>query len=149
GYTASPIIRTTNNQTVRVEAGSDTTFFNVGAWTVSTPTTGTVTPQCTIPTAGQVLVNPGSPPLNNELGNCPTCDGSAGAPINVLSGDTWISEQDYSLPGLAGGLTLARTWNSLWPNVATFETAGMFGHSWRSTYEERLQLLTGGVANYF
>jgi hypothetical protein len=56
--------------------------------------------------------------------------------------------QDYSLPGLAGGLTLTRTWNSLWPNLNPPETVGIFGDSWRSNFEERIKVL-GPVATFW
>jgi YD repeat-containing protein len=42
------------------------------------------------------------------------------------------------IPGLGGGLTLVRTWNSLWPSTQTTFQIGAFGPNWRSTYEERI-----------
>jgi RHS repeat-associated protein len=70
-------------------------------------------------------------------------------PINVTNGNTWIAQQDYSIPGLAGGLKLTRTWNSLWSLTNPPEQAGIFGNSWRSTFEERIQSLSGGVVKYW
>jgi YD repeat-containing protein len=61
-----------------------------------------------------------------------------GAPISLSSGDTLIGETDFSLPGLGGGLTLRRTWNSLWPANQLASSIGIFGPNWRSTYEERI-----------
>jgi hypothetical protein len=43
------------------------------------------------------------------------CEGTCGLPINLRTGNTYIGQQDYSLPGLSGGLGLTRTWNSMWP----------------------------------
>ena len=64
-----------------------------------------------------------------------TCD--VGSPINVATGNTYIAETDISVPGLGGGLTLSRLWNSRLPSSQnTFPF--MFGPNWRSTYEERL-----------
>jgi len=74
---------------------------------------------------------------------------SAGSPINVLNGNTWIPQQDYFMPGIGGGLTLTRTWNSLWANATPPETAGIFGDSWRSTFEERIQVVSGSVFRYW
>jgi len=69
---------------------------------------------------------------------CLTCQtGKAGHPIDLASGNTYIIQQDVSIPGLGGGLQLTRTWNSLFPAMQnTYAT--MFGTNWRSNYEERL-----------
>jgi YD repeat-containing protein len=71
---------------------------------------------------------------------CPSCM-AAGAPINLSSGNTFIIESDVSVPGLGGGLRLARTWNSI---LMPFQNSYpfMFGINWRSTYEERI--INGG-----
>lgn len=69
---------------------------------------------------------------------CPTCctnSGTCGQPINLSSGNTYITENDLSIPGLGGGLAVSRTWNSLSSGVA-----GLFGAGWRSTYEESVYL---------
>src|SRR5437879_2833831 len=46
---------------------------------------------------------------------CPKCQ-TAGAPISLLTGNTFIEETDVRIPGLSNGLTLTRTWNSKWPS---------------------------------
>jgi YD repeat-containing protein len=66
------------------------------------------------------------------------CNKVAGGPINVSTGNVWIQEKDYSLPGLGHGLQLTRTWNSKWQNLAPPAVAGLFGHSWLSNFEEQL-----------
>ena len=81
------------------------------------------------------------PPID---GPCPD-GGCAGHPINLTNGDLWITQQDYALPGLGGGINLTRTWNSIWPTFSPPEMSGTFGHSWRSTFNERLQSITGGI----
>src|SRR6266699_1814794 len=63
----------------------------------------------------------------------PCKDCSAGHPIDLITGNTWIDETDVKIPGLSGGLTLTRTWNSKAVNQI-----GMFGRNWTSTYEERM-----------
>jgi RHS repeat-associated protein len=73
----------------------------------------------------------------------------AGSPVNLTNGNTWISHSDYSIPGLGGGLGLTRTWNSLWSNNQPVELVGLFGNSWRSNFEERLQGLAGGGIRYW
>jgi YD repeat-containing protein len=67
---------------------------------------------------------------------CKEC--SASSPIDLLTGNTWIDETDVKIPGLGGGLSLMRTWNSKWPALQTSNQVGLFGHNWRSTYEERI-----------
>lgn len=73
------------------------------------------------------------------------CSGSAGAPISLANGNTYIKEADVRLPGLSGGLTLVRTWNSIWPSTQTAYQTGIFGPNWRSNFEERVFL---GSDNY-
>ena len=91
-----------------------------------------------------VIVTTGIDPSN--LGVCPQCQSHAGAPINLTTGNVWVQQRDYTVPGLGGGLEVVRTWNSLWqftsPPIPA--QAGMFGNSWRSTYEE---VLTGPDSN--
>jgi YD repeat-containing protein len=69
----------------------------------------------------------------------------AGKPIDLASGNTYIAEIDVKLPGLSGGLSLQRTWNSLWPSTQSALQIGLFGPNWRSTFEERVFL---GSDNY-
>lgn len=75
-----------------------------------------------------------------NFGVCKQCQSQAADPINLTNGNVWVQQRDYSSPGLGGGLELVRTWNSLWQwSSATLPAeAGMFGNSWRSTYEEVL-----------
>jgi len=73
-----------------------------------------------------------TPPV--PCNHCP----SAGNPISLASGNTFIEQADVKLPGLSGGLRLVRMWNSVWPsNEGTFQV-GLFGSNWRSTFEERV-----------
>lgn len=98
-----------------------------------------------------VVLTPPPPPQEPSF-PCPTgqCEGQAGAPINLTNGNTWVTQHDYSLPGLGGGLSLDRTWNSLWATSfrSGLPVSGMFGHSWRSTYEEAL-VSSGSAIQYF
>jgi YD repeat-containing protein len=74
-----------------------------------------------------------------------TATAVASSPVNLATGNTYIRETDLKIPGLGGGLTLVRTWNSKWPSTQTAFQIGMFGQNWRSTYEERVFL---GSDNY-
>lgn len=70
---------------------------------------------------------------------CPGCAKAAASnPINLAIGNTYIEEADVRLPGLSGGLTLTRTWNSMWPSTQSALQIGLFGPNWRSTFEERV-----------
>src|SRR4051812_20187385 len=73
-----------------------------------------------------------------ESRSCVECaspiDLATGDTYILATGDTYIKEADVINPGLAGGLTLSRTWNSI-----SFEgtaTLGMFGLRWTSNFEE-------------
>ena len=82
---------------------------------------------------------------------CPTCGKfvpAAGSPINLTNGNTYIQETDLSLPGLGGGLSLTRTWNSIVPGDYGGLPTGIFGGNWRSTFEERLTSGSGTASNY-
>jgi YD repeat-containing protein len=82
-------------------------------------------------------------------GVCKQCQAHGGHPINLTTGNVWIQQHDYSVPGLGGGLELSRVWNSLWAYEGPPALAGMFGSGWRSTYEEQLMPLGTGSLIYW
>jgi YD repeat-containing protein len=112
--------------------------------------------------AGIIVCNPGGvpwgdagvslkptcgPPANAANDVCLSCI-AAGRPINLSTGNTYIIESDISIPGLGGGLSLSRTWNSMLPQMQN-SYPFMFGVNWRSTYEERLIMNSGdGYVKY-
>jgi YD repeat-containing protein len=71
-----------------------------------------------------------------------------GQPINLATGDTFITQSDLSIPGLGGGLSLSRTWHSQFPFGEGVPTSGIFGGNWRSTYEELIYVDPGGEVKY-
>jgi len=77
------------------------------------------------------------PPSLVDPGPSTECEAKAGDPINLTTGDVWNYKTDYSVPGLAGGLSIKRTWNSLWNQSNPPFEAGMFGRGWTSDFEER------------
>ncbi len=85
----------------------------------------------------------------NDPGPCTECEAVAGQPINLSTGDVWISKTDYAVPGLSRGLSLSRTWNSLWNLNNPPFSAGMFGAGWTSDFEERLQTLDSTHLRYW
>lgn len=84
-----------------------------------------------------------------DPGPCNECEAMAGQPINLSTGDVWLRKTEYSVPGLSGGLSLTRTWNSLWNLNNPPFIAGMFGTGWTSDFEERLQVLSSGQIEYW
>lgn len=73
---------------------------------------------------------------------CPKCN-TASHPIDLATGDTYITETDVRIPGLGGGLILARTWNSI--AFGAISVFGMFGANWTSSFEETVY---AGSDNY-
>jgi len=110
--------------------GGTADFPNLPAGTVCcNPTGAPFDEQCVTPRRGCIVPN-----TANDI--CLSCL-TAGQPINLSTGNTFIVQSDISIPGLGGGLSLTRSWNSILPAIqATFPA--MFGTNWRSTYEERL-----------
>ncbi len=62
-------------------------------------------------------------------------------PIDLSTGNTYITQTDIRLPGLGGGLTLTRRWNSI-PSTVYASASHVFGLNWQSTYEDRLVFQT-------
>lgn len=69
-------------------------------------------------------------------------------PIDAATGNTYIDSTDVSLPGLGGGISLQRRWNSVWPAREIASAVGIFGQNWRSTYEERIFMGTDHYLKY-
>jgi len=80
--------------------------------------------------------------------DCVSGGTTASDPINLATGDTFITQSDLSIPGLGGGLSLSRTWHSLFPFGEAVPTSGMFGGNWRSTYEESIFVDSQGFVKY-
>ena len=78
---------------------------------------------------------------------CP-CSDTAGKPISLATGNTYFKQTDIRIPGLAGGLNLARTWNSTWPASQSALQVGLFGPNWRSTYEEQVFVASDNHIRY-
>src|SRR5271165_6400572 len=79
---------------------------------------------------------------------CWRCAARAASPIDLATGDTYFTQTDVRVPGLGGGLTLTRTWDSIWPFVASNYRVGMFGLKWRSTFEEAVFPGSDGFVYY-
>lgn len=88
-------------------------------------------------------------PTQPDPGPSEEVESKAGEPINLTNGDVWIPKTDYSVPGLAGGLSAKRTWNSLWNHSSPPFEIGMFGRGWTSSFEERLQTFNSNHTIYW
>ena len=75
----------------------------------------------------------------------PKCT-SCGSPIDLATGDTYITQTDVRLPGLGGGLTLSRTWNSI--AFGGRSSVGIFGPNWTSNFEESVFVGSDGYMKY-
>ena len=78
----------------------------------------------------------------------PASTPQAARPIYLTTGDVYIDQMDASIPGLGGGLSLRRRWNSLWPANEIASSIGLFGPNWRSTYEERIFMDSDNYLTY-
>jgi YD repeat-containing protein len=105
-------------------------------------TTHLATPECSpppeCPCARGGAASSGAAPA---AGSTPT----ASKPVYLNTGDVYIADSDISIPGLNGGLSIQRSWNSIWPYIESLYSVGLFGPNWRSTYEERVFV---GADNY-
>jgi RHS repeat-associated protein len=75
-------------------------------------------------------------PLTLNSGVIKNCFEAVGAPVNVTTGNMYLQQTDYELPGVGGGLQLTRTYNSLGQSARP----GLFGHGWSSAYDESLDV---------
>ena len=103
-----------------------------GGWFYYAPYPGTYT---YIITAVLATCAPVAAPVEICL---PCLAAAAGHPINLATGNTYIRQTDVRIPGLSGGLTLVRTWNSRWPSTQSAYQVGLFGPNWSSTYDQRV-----------
>lgn len=130
---------------VTIPAGGNSVGFNFTAFAVSNPLNVTLTASYATSASTNVIVDPTGKDADTV---CPDC-AQGGRPINLTNGNVWISQQDFSLPSIGGGLQLTRTWNSLWQNNTSIGTAGVFGDSWRSNLEERLEFVASNGKKYW
>lgn len=76
---------------------------------------------------------------------CASC-ARASHPIELATGDTYITETDIRVPGLGGGLMLTRTWNSI--VFYGGSVIGLFGPNWTSNFEETISVGSDNFIKY-
>jgi RHS repeat-associated protein len=62
----------------------------------------------------------------------PSCREGWGKPVNVTSGNMYLGETDYVLPGVGEAISVDRTYNS------ENQIGGLFGHGWTTQYDENI-----------
>ena len=70
--------------------------------------------------------------MGENDGACGRCNESVGSPIKVSSGNMYLQQNDYHLPGVGQAISVSRTYNS------DSQTVGLFGHGWSSQYDEAI-----------
>jgi YD repeat-containing protein len=110
------------------------------SWICNLPGLGPWSMGCLAPTSDCPV---GAGPAEDQK-QCPNC----GSPISLATGNTYIAQTDVRLPGISNGLSLVRTWNSVWPATQSALQTGLFGPNWRSTYEERVFTGSDGYQKY-
>jgi YD repeat-containing protein len=124
---------------VAAQAGNDCTVVSGNYWTLfgGCPP-GALQVLIEGPTLATCLMRSSAcPPVAAPSETCTHCQ-TAGSPISLATGNTFIDETDIRIPGLSNGLTLVRTWNSVWPATQSAFQIGLFGPNWRSNFEERV-----------
>jgi YD repeat-containing protein len=89
-----------------------------------------------------------APPAAQDETQCQACTAIGAQPVNLATGNVFITQTDVSLPGRVGGLHLTRTWNSTWPKTQVGMMPFVFGPNWTSTYQERAYVGTDGYVKY-
>ena len=76
-----------------------------------------------------ILVTPNDDAENAGV-SCPV----VGAPVNVVNGNMWLQQLDYSLPGIGERIEINRFYNSI------IQRSGYFGFGWSTKYDESLEI---------
>lgn len=79
------------------------------------------------------------------IGNCESCgvvlcNVSIGSPVNVTTGNMYLNQRDYFLPGTGPALNVTRTYNS------DSQAIGLFGRGWSTAYDESITSYDNNLA---
>jgi RHS repeat-associated protein len=116
---------------VESQCGWDTFAIGPGEFLTS-PVNGAPEP------GGAVLYGGGGSGATSNLNRI-----SCGDPVNCATGNLYESYADLSVPGLNGGLSFSRTYNS---QAAASGTLGPMGYGWSISFGESLSLDPSGQA---
>ncbi|PYS73982.1 MAG: hypothetical protein DMF69_03270, partial [Acidobacteria bacterium] len=62
----------------------------------------------------------------------PSCNSGVGEPVSVTTGNVYLDQTDYRLPGRGDGLEIGRSYNS------KKQASGLFGFGWTSILDESI-----------
>ena len=79
-----------------------------------------------------ITIQVGDTDVATEWGDA-SCKG-VGEPVNVTTGNVYLHQTDYRLPGIGAGLEITRTYNS------KKQVAGLFGFGWTSVLDESIKV---------
>src|ERR1051326_714592 len=65
------------------------------------------------------------------------CNATVGRPVNVSTGNVYLQQSDYQLPGVGSSIGVVRGYNSV------SQMAGLFGRGWTSLYDETITNANG------
>jgi RHS repeat-associated protein len=65
-------------------------------------------------------------------GACGRCNETVGGPVKVSTGNMYLQQNDYHLPGVGHAISLSRTYNS------NSQAVGLFGRGWSTQYDEAI-----------
>ena len=71
---------------------------------------------------------------SQDLGYCPFPPNAVGKPVNVTTGNMWLNQVDYDLPGVGEAIQVDRVYNS------SSQRPGLFGLGWTTKYDESLTI---------
>lgn len=80
-----------------------------------------------------VLVGPNNDNAINAGEGC-----GVGQPVNVTTGNMWLKQRDYLLPGFGDPIEVTRFYNSI------TQANGLFGSGWTSQYDDALTIFSDG-----
>ncbi len=65
-----------------------------------------------------------------------------GEPFNVTTGNVYLQQGDYQLPGVGFSIDVTRTYNS------NSQSSGLFGRGWSSQYDESIQAYDNNLVRF-
>ena len=102
---------------------------------------------CSGPTTVSLYIFSSAEDLNT--GSCaappsqapPPPSASVGSPVNVTTGNMWLRQSDYGLPGVGENIEIDRFYNS------RLQNAGLFGTGWQTKYDGSIKTLGTSYAD--
>jgi RHS repeat-associated protein len=71
-----------------------------------------------------------------------SCNSRRGSPVNVTSGNMYVQQNDFQLPGVGFAVGVMRTYNS------DSQVVGLFGRGWSSQYDESIFSYDASLARF-